>query len=165
MSRLHAEPALHAGEWTISDDGLSQNGTWVNGLRLAGRRRLADGDLVKIGRTIIGYHQPGANGPGPTMVQGELSATPRFSDQQQRILRALCKPLFGDGDGFNPASDLEVADATAIDVGVVTQELDLLATLFGLEDMPRPERRAEGALLAVRSGLVAPADEGGGTQG
>ena len=162
-SRLHAELSLRAGEWTIVDDGWSQNGTWVNGLRLAGRRRLADGDLVKIGRTILGFHAPGTTGPGPTMVQGELSATPRFSEQQQRILRALCRPLFSDGDGFNPSSDLEVADETGIDVAVVTQELDLLARLFGLEDMPRPERRAEVALLAVRSGLVG-ADEGG-TQG
>jgi hypothetical protein len=162
-SRLHAELSYRAGEWTIVDDGWSQNGTWVNGLRLAGRRRLADGDLVKIGRTIMGFHQPGSNGPGPTMVEAELSATPRFSEQQQRILRALCKPLFADGDGFNPSSDLEVSEDTGIDVEVVTQELDLLARLFGLEDMPRPERRAEVALLAVRSGLVG-ADEGG-TQG
>jgi len=162
-SRLHAELSYRAGEWTIVDDGWSQNGTWVNGLRLAGRRRLADGDLVKIGRTIMGFHQPGVNGPGPTMVEAELSSTPRFSEQQQRILRALCKPLFADGDGFNPSSDLEVSDATGIEVEVVTQELDLLARLFGLEDMPRPERRAEVALLAVRSGLVG-ADEGG-TQG
>ena len=161
-SRLHAELSYRAGEWTICDDGWSQNGTWVNGLRLAGRRRLADGDLVKIGRTIIGFHQPGVRGLRPTMVQGELSGTPRFSEQQQRILRSLCKPLFADGDGFNPASDLEVADETRVAVDVVTQELDLLARLFGLEDMPRPERRAEVALLAVRSGLVG-ADEG--TQG
>ena len=154
-----------AGEWTICDDGWSQNGTWVNGLRLAGRRRLADGDLVKIGRTIIGFHQPGVERARADDGGGRaVSATPRFSEQQQRILRALCRPLFADGDGFNPSSDLEVADATGIDVDVVTQELDLLARLFGLEDMPRPERRAEVALLAVRSGLVG-ADEGGGTQG
>jgi hypothetical protein len=163
MSRVHAELRLQAGEWTVSDDGLSQNGTWVNGLRLAGRRRLADGDLLKIGRTIFAYCDPVPIGVGPTMVPGELSATPRFSEQQQRILRALCRPLFSDGDGFNPSSDLEVADETGIDVEIVTQELDLLARLFGLEDMPRPERRAEVALLAVRSGLVG-ADEGG-TQG
>ena len=162
-SRLHAELAYRAGEWTICDDGWSQNGTWVNGLRLAGRRRLADGDLVKIGRTIMGFNAPGSGGPGPTMVEAELSSTPRFSEQQQRILRALCRPLFADGDGFNPNSDLEVSEQTGIDVDVVTQELDLLARLFGLEDMPRPERRAEVALLAVRSGLVG-ADEGGGTQ-
>src|SRR3954463_15959628 len=125
-SRVHAELGYRAGEWTIVHHGLSHNGTRVNGLRLAGRRRLADGDLVKIGRTIMSFHQPGSEGPGPTMVEGELSATPRFSEQQQRILRALCKPLFSDGDGFNPSSDLEVADATGIEVGVVTMELDLL---------------------------------------
>ena len=143
------------------DDGWSQNGTWVNGLRLAGRRRLADGDLVKIGRTILGFHAARhAPGPGRRWSRASSAATPRFSEQQQRILRALCQPLFADGDGFNPSSDLEVADVTRIAVDVVTQELDLLTRLFGLEDMPPPERRAEVALLAVRSGLVG-ADEGG----
>jgi FHA domain len=154
VSRLHAELSFRAGEWTICDDGWSQNGTWVNGLRLAARRRLADGDLVTIGRTSIAYCNPRALNVGATMVPGELSATPRFSEQQQRILRALCAPLLADGDGFNPASDLEVADATQIAVDVVISELDLLGRVFGLEDMPRQERRAEIALLAVRSGLV-----------
>ena len=163
MSRLHAELEVRAGQWTISDDGLSQNGTWVNDMRLTGRRRLNDGDLVRVGRTVFAFCDPVPIATGPTLVPGELSATPRFSEQQQRILKALCRPLFSDGDGFSPASDLEVSDETGIDVGVVTQELDLLARMFGLEDMPRPERRAEVALLAVRSGLVG-ADEGG-TQG
>ena len=59
----------------------------------------------------MGFHQPGVHGPGPTMVGGRaVGSTPRFSEQQQRILRALCKPLFADGDGFNPSSDLEVSD-------------------------------------------------------
>src|SRR6266550_3098513 len=58
-SRLHAELSLRAGEWTICDDGWSQNGTWVNGLRLAGRRRLHDGDLVRIGQTVIAFCSPG----------------------------------------------------------------------------------------------------------
>src|SRR5829696_3135438 len=67
MSRLHAELQQRAGEWTISDDGLSQNGTWVNGLRLAGRRRLNDGDLVRVGRTIFAYCDPVPIGTGPTL--------------------------------------------------------------------------------------------------
>jgi pSer/pThr/pTyr-binding forkhead associated (FHA) protein len=156
VSRVHAELTRRAGEWLISDDGMSQNGTWVNGLRLGATRRLADGDLVKIGRTIIGFHHADPSGPGPTMVQGELHAAPRFSEQQQRILRALCRPLFGDGEGFQPSSDLEVADETGIAAGVVTQELDLLARLFGMEGLPSSERRIEVAFLAVRSGLVDP---------
>jgi FHA domain len=155
MSRLHAELQLQAGEWTISDDGLSQNGTWVNGLRLAGRRRLNDGDLVRVGRTVFAYCDPVPVATGPTLVPGELSATPRFSEQQQRILRALCRPLFADGEGINPATDAEVAEATGIPVEAVAAELDHLGRALGLEEMPQPDQRAEIALLAMRSGLVA----------
>lgn len=160
LSRLHAELELRAGEWTICDDGFSQNGTWVNGLRLAGRRRLADGDLLKVGRTLLAFCDPARSQIGPTMVPGELSATPRFSDQQQRILRALCRPLFRDGEGINPATDEEVAEATGIALATVVVELDHLGRALGLEAMPGLEQRAEIALLAVRSGLVS-ADDGG----
>ena len=160
LSRLHAELELRAGEWTICDDGFSQNGTWVNGLRLAGRRRLADGDLLRVGRTLLAFCDPARSAIGPTMVPGELSATPRFSDQQQRILRALCRPLFRDGEGINPASDEEVAEATGIALATVVVELDHLGRALGLEDMPAFDQRAEIALLAVRSGLVS-ADDGG----
>jgi hypothetical protein len=160
MSRLHAELAMHAGEWTICDDGFSQNGTWVNGLRLVGRRRLNDGDLVRVGRTIFAYCDPVPVGIGPTLVPGELSATPRFSEQQQRILRALCRPLFTDGEGITPATDEDVAEATKIPLEAVVAELDHLGRALGLEEMPQPDQRAEIALLAMRSGLVS-ADEGG----
>ena len=160
MSRVHAELKLRAGEWTVSDDGLSQNGTWVNGMRLSGRRRLADGDLLRVGRTVFAFCAPGPVGIGPTLVPGELSATPRFSEQQQRILRALCRPLFTDGEGINPLSDEEVAEVTGIPLEAVVSELDHLGRALGLEDMPHPDQRAEIALLAMRSGLVS-ADDGG----
>jgi pSer/pThr/pTyr-binding forkhead associated (FHA) protein len=158
-SRLHAELELRAGEWTVTDDGMSQNGTWVNERRLTGRRRLADGDLIRVGRTHIAYSQPEAARLGPTLVPGELSATPRFSEQQQRILRALCRPLFSDGEGVTPTSDEEIAASTGIAVETVTIELDHLTRALGLDDMPPTERRAEVALLALRSGLVE-ADDG-----
>jgi hypothetical protein len=160
MSRVHAELAMRAGEWTISDDGLSQNGTWVNGMRLTGRRRLNDGDLVRIGRTMFAYCDPVPVATGPTLVPGELSATPRFSEQQQRVLHALCRPLFSDGEGINPASDEEIAEATRIPLEAVVAELDHLGRALGLEAMPAADQRAEIALLAMRSGLVS-ADEGG----
>jgi FHA domain len=160
MSRLHAELEMRAGEWTICDDGFSQNGTWVNGLRLAGRRRLADGDLVRLGRTVLAFHDPGPVAIGPTMVPGELSATPRFSEQQQRVLRALCRPLFRDGEGINPATDEQVAEATSIPLEAVIVELDHLGRALGLDDMPHEDQRAEIALLAMRSGLVSADDSG-----
>jgi len=154
-SRLHAELELRAGEWTISDDGLSQNGTWVNELRLIGRRRLSDGDDVRVGRTHVIFANPGGIGIGPTLVPGELSATPRFSEQQQRILRGLCLPLLGDGEGIAPASDDEISRTVGIPVHAVTTELDHLTRALGLNEVPRAQRRRELALLALRSGLAA----------
>ena len=154
VSRLHAELSLHAGEWTVSDDGWSQNGTWVNGIRVDGRRRLADGDLITVGRTVLTFRGAGRSGPGPTMLPGELGPAPAFSEQQQRVLRALCAPLLGDGEGLTPATDVEVADATGVPLEQVEAELDHLAQIFGFEDLAVDGRRAEVALLALRSGLV-----------
>ena len=36
VSRLHAELVRHGDEWTVSDDGLSLNGSFVNGEPVAG---------------------------------------------------------------------------------------------------------------------------------
>jgi pSer/pThr/pTyr-binding forkhead associated (FHA) protein len=160
VSRLHAELEYKAGEWTLCDDGFSQNGTYVNGLRIHGRRRLTDGDLVRIGQTAIAFCDPSNSGLGVTLASGELGVAPKFSEQQQRILRGLCRPLLGDGEGVNPASDGEIAAETGIPEEIVTTELDHLGRSFGLMDMPAPDRRAEIALLALRSGLVK-ADENG----
>ncbi len=160
VSRLHAELEYKAGEWTLCDDGFSQNGTYVNGLRIHGRRRLTDGDLVRIGQTAIAFCDPGMSGLGVTLAPGELGIAPKFSEQQQRILHGLCRPLMGDGEGVMPASDADVAAQTGIPETVVTTELDHLGRSFGLQDMPPGDRRAEIALLALRSGLVK-ADENG----
>jgi hypothetical protein len=160
VSRLHAELEFKAGEWTLCDDGFSQNGTYVNGLRIHGRRRLTDGDLVRIGQTAIAFCDPGMTGLGVTLAPGELGIAPKFSEQQQRILRGLCRPLMGDGEGIAPASDADIAAATRIPEDIVTTELDHLGRAFGLQDMPPGDRRAEIALLALRSGLVK-ADENG----
>ena len=154
VSRLHAELEFKAGEWTLCDDGFSQNGTYVNGLRIHGRRRLMDGDLVRVGQTTMAYCDPGLSGLGVTLAPGELGTAPKFSEQQQRILRGLCKPLMGDGEGIHPSSDADIAAATGIPEDVVTTELDHLGRSFGLQDMPAPDQRAEIALLALRSGLV-----------
>jgi hypothetical protein len=159
VSRMHAELECKAGEWTLCDDGFSQNGTFVNGLRIHGRRRLVDGDLLRVGQTSVAFCDPTSSGLGVTLAPGELGAAPKFSEQQQRILRGLCRPLLGDGEGVNPADDAAIAAATGIPENIVTTELDHLGRSFGLTDMPASDQRAEIALLALRSGLVK-ADEG-----
>jgi len=154
VSRLHARLVQMAGEWLLEDDGLSQNGTYVNGLRLEGRRRLADGDFITVGRTTLTFRDPTAPSGDITMATSELRGIPAFSEQQQRILRALCLPLLGDGEGVRTASDAEIGRRLGIPEDVVARELEHLARAFGLEEQPVSERRLEIALLALRSGLV-----------
>ena len=55
ISGLHAELHHVGREWAIVDDGLSMNGTFVNGQRINGRQRLRDGDRVRLGRTQLAY--------------------------------------------------------------------------------------------------------------
>jgi pSer/pThr/pTyr-binding forkhead associated (FHA) protein len=58
VSRVHAE-LEHLGDcWTVVDDGLSRNGSFVNEERVEGRRRLADGDRLRFGSTTMIYRAP-----------------------------------------------------------------------------------------------------------
>ena len=50
VSRLHAQLEPVGSDWIVVDDGLSRNGTYVNGERVNGRRRLRDGDRMVLRR-------------------------------------------------------------------------------------------------------------------
>ena len=159
ISRLHAELIERAGEWVIADDGLSQNGTYVNGLAVESRRRLHDGDLITVGQTNLTFCDP-VGGDDVTMTMLGLQQPMRtYSEQQQRILRCLCSPLLGDGDGVRAASDEKVAADLALPQLVVTRELDAIAHSFGYGELAVAERRLRTALTALRSGLASPGDD------
>jgi pSer/pThr/pTyr-binding forkhead associated (FHA) protein len=160
VSRLHAELIHRAGEWVIADDGLSQNGTFVNGLPVEGRRRLHDGDLITVGSTSLTFciaHDD--DGPphadaDVTLALPEMRPSWAYSEQQRRVLRALCRPLCEDGEGVEPASERAIAAQTGIDERVVSRELDDVARHFGFGDLGVDERRLRTALAALRSGLI-----------
>ncbi len=156
VSRLHAELVQRAGEWLLADEGVSQNGTYVNGLRLEGRRRLRDGDAITVGRTTLTFCDPRSPASEITLASPQLAPVRMFSEQQQVVLRVLCAPLLGDGEGVVPATDDEVAERLGLPESVVAAELDAVARAFGLEDLPLNRRRVETALDALRSGLVRP---------
>ena len=58
VSRLHAQLEPVGPDWTVIDDGLSRNGTYVNGERVNGRRRLTDGDRIVFGETPVTFRAP-----------------------------------------------------------------------------------------------------------
>ena len=158
ISRLHAELLHRGGEWIVVDDGLSQNGTLVNGLPVKRRRRLRDGDYITVGHTTLTFCDPRDGDADITLAEGSLRPIRTYSEQQQRVLRALCQPLLGDGEGVTPASDQDIAGELGLPLDVVTRELDTLAQSFGYGDLPLEERRVRTALSALRSGLVSDAD-------
>ena len=58
VSRSHAELHRIGDDWALVDDGLSHNGSFVNGERVSGRRRLRDGDELRFGTTTVSFFAP-----------------------------------------------------------------------------------------------------------
>ncbi len=94
VSRVHALLQRVAGAWTILDDGLSRNGTLVNGERLAGRRRLRDRDVVRCGDVQIEFREPRRpRARRPPRAPRRRRSPARLTPAQRRVLVALCRPL------------------------------------------------------------------------
>jgi pSer/pThr/pTyr-binding forkhead associated (FHA) protein len=58
VSRVHADLQRMGDEWVLVDEGLSRNGTFLNGERVEGRRMLRDGDELRFGQTVVRFNAP-----------------------------------------------------------------------------------------------------------
>ena len=159
VSRLHAELELVGGSWLVVDDGLSTNGTFVEGERIGARRRLADRELITVGGTGILFRDPAASeGPGPTVAAIDTATVQALSETQRKVLIALCRP-FATGDSFaTPATNKEIAESVYLSVDAVKGHLRVLFDRFGLADLPQNEKRTRLAEQALRSGAVRVSD-------
>jgi FHA domain len=157
VSRLHAELERIGDVWTVLDDGLSHNGTFVNGGRIPGRQRLRDGDALRFGQTIVVFADPGATGSSVTRAS---SPTPRHDDLSagdREVLIALCRPLKDDPYGV-PATNQEIADELHLSIQAVKSRLHGLFERFGLQDLPQNQKRARLAADALQSGTLTARD-------
>jgi pSer/pThr/pTyr-binding forkhead associated (FHA) protein len=158
VSRLHAELERIGGDWTVSDDGLSRNGTHINGERVVGRRRLQDGDTLRFGRTLATFRQPLAGNLTETEVASEVLDRASLSEAQRRVLVALCRP-FKESTGYvTPATNQQIAGELFLSVDAVKTHLRALFSKFGIEDLPQNQKRIRLVELALKSGVVTPRD-------
>ena len=161
VSRIHAELERLGQAWTIADDGLSRNGTYVNGERIRGRRRLAERDQLRFGTTTVVFRAPSA-GARPTRTQatalGAESGGVGISPGQRRVLVALARPCLAEGAFAPPATNREIADELFLTVESVKTHLRALTVKFGIQDLPQNRKRARLVELALQRGEISPRD-------
>jgi pSer/pThr/pTyr-binding forkhead associated (FHA) protein len=154
VSGLHAELTETGGVWTIDDDGLSTNGTFVNGERVVRRRRLAGGDRIRVGRTVVAFEASGARRIPPTVV-ASAGGTLRVSEAQKRVLVALCRPILSPGASFvAPASNQQIATELVVGIDAVKTHLRALFAKFEVGDLPQNQKRTRLAEAALHLGIV-----------
>jgi pSer/pThr/pTyr-binding forkhead associated (FHA) protein len=158
VSRTHAELALVGGDWTLTDDGLSRNGTFVNGARITQRKRLAAGDQLRFGNTVFEFHCPSDRSTAATASGSYVPTVASLTDTQRKILTALCRPRMSGGSFATPASNNEIAAEVCLGLDAVKNHLRILFQRFELADLPQNQKRARLVECALRWGLVSERD-------
>jgi hypothetical protein len=153
ISRVHALLERIAGQWTIVDDGLSRNGTFVNGRRLPHRVRLRDRDKIRVGDTMLTFCSPPLAADQQTVVDGAPARPPRLTDRQRSVLVALCRP-YRDAPGYGTAaSNQQIAKELFLSLNAVKTHLRVLFHKFGIDALPQNQKRARLVELAEEFGL------------
>lgn len=158
VSGLHARLDCHAGRWSIVDDGMSKNGTFVDSARVVARERLVGGQLIRAGRTVIAFAAPSALTIEPTAPADDGPAISPLTAQQHRVLVALCRPVLADPRLRLPATNEEIAVELHLSVGAVKMHLRTMFAKFGLAGVRQNEKRSRLAAEALAAGLVGPLD-------
>jgi pSer/pThr/pTyr-binding forkhead associated (FHA) protein len=158
VSRAHALLEPVGEEWTVVDDGLSRNGSFVNGSRLHGRHRLHDRDRMCFGNTPVVFREPAsARGSESTARAPESPSQLRLSEMQRKVLIALCRPIV-ESSSATPATNPQIAAEVFLSVDAVKAHLRILFDRLSLGDLPQNEKRTRLVSVVLNEGLLAPRD-------
>ncbi len=156
VSRTHALLERVGRGWTVIDDGLSRNGSFVNGARVVGRRRLRDKDHVVCGATEVTYRETSGGTTQTASAIDAPSAIP-LSPMQRKVLIALCRPVH-ESDSATPATNRQIAEDVYLTVDAVKAHLRVLFDRYGLSKLPQNEKRARLVATVLEAGVLAPRD-------
>lgn len=153
ISGVHAVVERYGDHWSIRDLG-SRNGTFVNGEKIWGERRLRPGDEILVGRTRLTYS---ADSQPPVGLTETAQPPPELTRREREVLVLLCQPM-GSGDIFTePATTKQIAKKLVVTEAAVKQHLASLYDKFGIHDAEE-RRRVRLANEAIRRGAVSAAD-------
>ena len=151
VSRIHGHLEWLGEAWTFVDDGLARNGSFVDGERVSGRTRLADGCAIRLGGTVLLFRSPAEDQASQTAVVQQM--VPKVSEAQLRVLTALCRPCVKSPLN-SPAGNREIADELVIGFETVKSHMKTLFELFGLDALPQRGKRAALVQMALSLGIV-----------
>jgi pSer/pThr/pTyr-binding forkhead associated (FHA) protein len=163
VSRIHAELEPIGKDWAVSDMGLSSNGTFIGELRndgdsgevrISGRRRLVDGDVIRLGQTRITYRCPVKGATVPTAPASALTELGSLTARQRSILVALARPCRPGAAFAAPATNGQVAKELHLSLDAVKGHLTVLYKRFGIDDLPPSRKRMRLVECAFQWGLV-----------
>jgi pSer/pThr/pTyr-binding forkhead associated (FHA) protein len=158
VSRVHSTLERVAGVWTIDDNGLSRNGTFVNGRRVSGRVHLRDRDEIRVGGTVLTFCAPAEEVGVHTMVGEPLPTAARLTPAQLAVLAALCRPYKDERPYATPATNQQISEELFLSIDAVKTHLRTLFHKLGIEHLPQNQKRTRLVEMALQYGLVSPHD-------
>jgi FHA domain len=156
VSRTHALLEQVGRGWTLIDDGLSRNGSFVNGARVIGRRRLRDKDRMVFGATAVTYRET-TGAITQTASAIDAPAAIPLSPMQRKVLVALCRPVH-ESESATPATNRQIAEEVFLTVDAVKAHLRVLFERYGLSELPQNEKRARLVATVLEAGVLVARD-------
>ncbi|MFX0578261.1 FHA domain-containing protein [Nocardia nepalensis] len=154
VSRLHAIIKRVCDWWVVIDNGLSTNGTFVNGERIGGLRKLESGDTIRLGKTVFIFTDGHPTEDERTIAQGSLPTRSALTDAQYLILEALCRPYDAQTAFTYPASNWQIAHELCLSVATVKTHMRALFKIFHVEALPQNKKRMFLVERALDSGVI-----------
>jgi hypothetical protein len=158
VSRAHALLEPIGEEWTLVDDGLSRNGSFVNGDRVRGRHRLHDRDRMCFGATHVVFREPvGVEGSESTARAPDSAGEIPLTETQRKVLIALCRPVV-ESSSNTPATNPQIAAEIFLSVDAVKAQLRVLFERFGVGELPQNEKRSRLVSIVLGAGVLVARD-------